>query len=113
MANYYGVINVSFDSAFAQLTPAVGLVTPSNQEQAVTYRSEGGFDVMYAPLTENLHNVTFADKFTSNGSDLEPNVKSGSSKHITKQTSMSDVRLKFNISNSRMNEWRQQAGRTS
>ena len=81
------------------------MVTPSNQEQAVTYRSESGFDVMYAPLTENLHNVTFADKFTSNGSDLEPNVKSGSSKHITKQTSMSDVRLKFNISNSRMNEW--------
>ena len=105
LANYYGVVKVSFDSAFAQLTPAVGLVTPSNQEQAVTYRSEGGFDVMYAPLTENLHNVTFADKFTSNGSDLEPNVKSGSSKHITKQTSMSDVRLKFNISNSRMNEW--------
>ena len=105
LANYYGVVKVSFDSAFAQLTPAVGLVTPSNQEQAVTYRSEGGFDVMYAPLSENLHNVTFADKFTSNGSDLEPNVKSGSSKHITKQTSMSDVRLKFNISNSRMNEW--------
>lgn len=105
LANYYGVVKVSFDSAFAQLTPAVGLVTPSNQEQAVTYRSEGGFDVMYAPLTEDLHNVTFAEKFTSNGSDLEPNVKSGSSKHITKQTSMSDVRLKFNISNSRMNEW--------
>ncbi|MDO5586500.1 MAG: Ig-like domain-containing protein, partial [Clostridia bacterium] len=105
LSNYYGVVNVSFDSAFGPLSPIGGEVKPVDSEQAVTYRSEGGFDVMYAPLTENLHNVTFADKFTSNGSDLEPNVKSGSSKHITKQTSMSDVRLKFNISNSRMNEW--------
>lgn len=105
LANYYGTVNVSFDSAFAQLTPAVGLVTPSDSEQAVTYRSEGGFDVMYAPLTEDLHRVTFADKYTSNGADLDPNDNTSSNKHITKLTSMSDVRLKFNILNSRMDEW--------
>lgn len=107
MSGYYGTVNVSFDSAFADLTPVQdkSVMPPSDSQEAATYRSEGGFNVLYAPPTDGLHNVEFDAKFTSDGKELEPSGNS-TQQYVIRQNSMSDVRLGFKISNMRVADWK-------
>ena len=102
LESYYGVVRVKFESAFADLTPvADATVIPSDSEQSVSYQEEGNFDVLYAPARENSHQVTFAKSF-KDADGNQPEVRNG---HITRQQTMTDIRLDFSLSNALKPDW--------
>lgn len=104
LSNFYGEVTVEFESAFSDLTPIAGdSLEPSNSEEQVSYQKEGGFKVLYAPVTADLHKIEFEKSFkTDKGETLTAN---GSIKHITRLKTMSDVRLSFSLSNNKVGAW--------
>lgn len=104
LSSFYGEVTVEFESAFSDLTPIAGdSLEPSNSEEQVSYQKEGGFKVLYAPVTADLHKIEFEKSFkTDKGETLTAN---GSIKHITRLKTMSDVRLSFSLSNNKVGAW--------
>ncbi len=104
LSSFYGEVTVEFESAFSDLTPIAGdSLEPSNSEEQVSYQKEGGFKVLYAPVTADLHKIEFEKSFkTDKGKTLTAN---GSIKHITRLKTMSDVRLSFSLSNNKVGAW--------
>ena len=104
LSGFYGEVTVEFESAFSDLTPIAGdSLEPSNSEEQVSYQKEGGFKVLYAPITDELHNISFDNSFkTDKGEAL---TAGGGVKHITKHKTMSDVRLSFSIKNNIAAAW--------
>ncbi len=104
LSGFYGEVTVEFESAFSDLTPIAGdSLEPSNSEEQVSYQKEGGFKVLYAPVTADLHKIEFEKSFkTDKGETLTAN---GSIKHITRLKTMSDVRLSFSLSNNKVGAW--------
>ena len=104
LSGFYGEVTVEFESAFSDLTPFDSkALMPSEGEEQVSYQKEGGFKVLYAPVTADLHSIKFEENFkTDKGEAL---TAGGSVKHITRLKTMSDVRLSFSISNNVVAAW--------
>lgn len=104
LSGFYGEVTVEFESAFSDLTPIAGdSLEPSNSEEQVSYQKEGGFKVLYASITDELHNISFDSSFkTDKGESL---TAGGGVKHITRHKTMSDVRLSFSIKNNIVAAW--------
>ena len=83
------------ESAFADLTPVSGAsIKPSNSEEEVTYQAEGDFNVMTAPVLDNVYNLEFTSIKDSNG-DVIKATGVGDDKHIRRNGDMTDVRINF------------------
>ena len=105
LKNFYGTVNVKFESAFADLTPVSGAsIKPSNSEEEVTYQAEGDFNVMTAPVLDNVYNLEFTSIKDSNG-DVIKATGVGDDKHIRRNGDMTDVRINFELSNTKIADW--------
>lgn len=109
LSNYYGVINVKFESAFSDLLPAAGKsIKPEDNAELVTYQEEGGFDIMSAPVIEGVHGVEFKsitnDKGEILASSLGVSDGSGSNKRIDRKI-MSGLRINYTLKNLKVPEW--------
>lgn len=105
LKNFYGTVNVKFESAFADLTPVSGAsIKPSNSEEEVTYQAEGDFNVMTAPVLDNVYNLEFTSVKDSNG-DVIKATGVGDDKHIRRNGDMTDVRINFELSNTKVADW--------
>lgn len=104
LSGFYGEVTVEFESAFSDLTPENNKpLRPTDSEEQVSYQKEGGFKVLYAPITDKLHDISFDNSFkTDKGETLTAD---GSVKHITRLKTMSDIRLGFNLRNTKVLGW--------
>lgn len=104
LSGFYGEVTVEFESAFSDLTPENNKpLRPTDNEEQVSYQKEGGFKVLYAPITDKLHDISFDNSFkTDKGETLTAD---GSVKHITRLKTMSDIRLGFNLRNTKVSGW--------
>lgn len=104
LLGFYGEVTVEFESAFSDLTPENNKpLRPTDSEEQVSYQKEGGFKVLYAPITDKLHDISFDNSFkTDKGETLTAD---GSVKHITRLKTMSDIRLGFNLRNTKVLGW--------
>lgn len=104
LSGFYGEVTVEFESAFSDLTPENNKpLRPTDNEEQVSYQKEGGFKVLYAPITDKLHDISFDNSFkTDKGETLTAD---GSVKHITRLKTMSDIRLGFNLRNTKVLGW--------
>lgn len=77
------------------MTPVSGAsIKPSNSEEEVTYQAEGDFNVMTAPVLDNVYNLEFTSIKDSNG-DVIKATGVGDDKHIRRNGDMTDVRINF------------------
>ena len=64
LSGFYGEVTVEFESAFSDLTPENNKpLRPTDSEEQVSYQKEGGFKVLYAPITDKLHDISFDNSF--------------------------------------------------
>ena len=106
LSGFYGEVSVEFESAFSDLAPAIEkALIPNDSEERVSYQKEGGFKVLYAPLTDKLYDIKFDDSFKTDKGEALTASGSGSDKHITRLKTMSDIRLSFSLSNNKVPAW--------